>query len=51
MKAEIFTYIVVLQNANNARTTLIYDGTFSQVVKKTKAACPSNYFIREIKVA
>jgi hypothetical protein len=51
MKAKNFTYIVVLQNSDNERTALVYNGTFNQVFEKAKIACPSGYFILEIKVA
>ena len=51
MKAKKFTYIVVLQNSINERIALVYTGTFNQVIKKAKFACPSDYFIREIKIA
>lgn len=45
------TYIVVFQNADNERVSLVFTGTFNQVVKKAKSVCPAGYFIREIKVA
>lgn len=51
MESKKFTYIVVLQNSSNERVTFVYEGTFNQVVKKAKSICPSNYFIREIKIA
>ena len=51
MKALVFTYIVVLQDANNDKVALVYTGTFNQVLKKAKFVCPDGYFIREIKVA
>lgn len=51
MKTKKFTYIVVLQNSNNERITLVYDGTFNQVVKRANFVCPSGYFIREIRLA
>lgn len=51
MKALKLTYIVVLQNSENEKVALVYTGTFNQVVKKAKSACPANYFIRAIKVA
>lgn len=51
MKALKLTYIVVLLNSENEKVALAYTGTFNQVVKKAKFACPANYFIREIKVA
>ena len=51
MKALKLTYIVVLQNSENEKVALVYTGTFNQVVKKAKFACPAHYFIREIKVA
>lgn len=52
MKTLKLTYIVVLQNSETKeKVALVYTGTFNQVVKKAKFACPSNYFIREIKVA
>lgn len=51
MKALVFTYIVVLQNSDNDKIALVYTGTFNQVLKKARFACPNDYFIREIKVA
>lgn len=51
MKAKKFIYVVVLQNAVNERLTLVYIGTFDEVVKRSKAGCPSGYFIREIRIA
>jgi hypothetical protein len=51
MKALVFTYIVVLQNSDNDRISLVYTGTFNQVLKKARFACSNDYFIREIKVA
>lgn len=51
MESKKFTYIVVLQNSDNEIVALVYEGTFNQVVKMARTACPSGYFIREIKVA
>lgn len=51
MKAKKFTYIVVLQNANNERIIQVFEGTLNQVFKKAKFVCPSSCFIREIRVA
>lgn len=51
MKAIKMTYIVVIEN-EECRIPLVYSNvTFSQALKKAKFACPSGYFIREIKVA
>ena len=51
MKAIKTTYIVVIEN-EECRIPLVYsDVTFSQALKKAKFACPSGYFIREIRVA
>lgn len=51
MKPKKFTYIAVFQDSSNECFALVFEGTFYQVVKKAKFACPSGYFIREIKVA
>lgn len=51
MKALVFTYIVVLQNSNFECANLVFTGTFNQVLKKARFACPRDYFIREIRVA
>lgn len=51
MKALVFTYIVVLQNSDNDKISLVYTGTFNQVLKKAKFVCPNDYFIRSISVA
>lgn len=51
MKVLVFTYIVVFQNFDNDAFSLAFTGTFNQVIKKAKFACPSDYFIREIRVA
>lgn len=51
MKAPVFTYIVVLQNSDNDVISLVFTGTFDQVLKKTKFVCPDDYFIRQIRVA
>ena len=51
MKSLVFTYVVVLQDSNNDKVALVYTGTFNQVLKKAKFACPNDYFIREIRVA
>lgn len=51
MNALKLTYIVVLQNPENEKVIFVYTGTFNQVVKKAKFACPVGWFIREIKVA
>lgn len=51
MKALVFTYIVVLQNSDNEKTSLVFTGTFNQVLKEAKLVCPDGYFIREIRVA
>lgn len=51
MKPSVFTYIVVLQSSDSERVTLVYTGTFDQVLKKARLACPKNYFIRSISVA
>ena len=51
MKAIKTTYIVIIEN-EECRIPLVYsDVTFSQALKKAKFACPSGYFIREIRVA
>lgn len=51
MKAIKTTYIVVIEN-EECRIPLVYsDVIFSQALKKAKFACPSGYFIREIRVA
>lgn len=51
MKAIKTIYIVVIEN-EECRIPLVYsDVTFSQALKKAKFACPSGYFIREIRVA
>jgi hypothetical protein len=51
MKAIKTTYIVVIEN-EECKIPLVYsDVTFSQALKKAKFACPSGYFIREIRVA
>lgn len=50
MKAIKTTYIVVIEN-EECRIPLVYsDVTFSQALKKAKFACPSGYFIREIRL-
>ena len=51
MKALVFTYIVVLQNSDNDATSLLFTGTFNQVLRKAKFVCLDGYFIREIRVA
>lgn len=51
MKALSFNYVVVLQNEDSEKVVLVYYGTFNEVLKKAKFACPKNYFIRSISVA
>ena len=51
MKALVFTYIVVLQNSNFECVTLVFTGTFNQVLKKARFACPRDYFIKSISIA
>lgn len=51
MKALSFNYVVVLQGANSESVSLVYRGTFNEVLKRAKFACPKNYFIRSISVA
>lgn len=51
MKLKKFAYVVVFQSySSNERNVRIYEGTFNQVVKKAKAICFPDYFIREIKI-
>lgn len=50
MKALELTYLVVL-HGDDGKIVLVYKGTFNQVLKKAKFACPEGYYIREIKVA
>lgn len=51
MKALSFNYVVILQGENSERVSLVYHGTFNEVLKQAKSACPKNYFIRSISVA
>lgn len=51
MKSLSFTYVVVLQNEASEKITLVYYGTFSQVLRQVKSACPEDYFIKSISVA
>lgn len=51
MKSLVFTYIVVLQNFDHDAVSLVFRGTFSQVLKKAQFICPNDYFIREIRAA
>ena len=36
MKSLSFTYVVVLQNEDSEKVTLVYYGTFNEVLKKSK---------------
>lgn len=51
MKAIKTTYVVVIENEDCRIPLFYYDVTFSQALKQAKFACPSGYFIREIRVA
>lgn len=51
MKSLSFDYVVVLQSENSEKVVLVYHGTFNEVLRKVKFACPKNYFIRSISVA
>ena len=46
-KPFIYVYSVTLTNGKHC-VDLTYKGTFSQVLKKVKFACPVGWFIRDI---
>lgn len=46
-KPFIYVYSVTLTNGKHC-VDLTYKGTFSQVLKKAKFACPVGWFIRDI---
>lgn len=47
------TYFVVYQSVTDSsdKLALVFEGTFSQVLKAAKLNCYDGYFILEIKVA